>query len=159
MKPLEEMLDEIGPYSVIGKSWNTTRAAEVAEPYYFFGCILGMNGFSIFSSHETATEFEISIRECIMNAAEHGNHYDKNKWIHLNFYVGKKGMVAEIEDEGEGVPEKIIKTFDLNPYNEEFIYMGGDRGHGFNGLKMRLERGELSGLGIHKSTVYFMALF
>jgi serine/threonine-protein kinase RsbW len=47
-------------------------------------------------------EVGIAVRETMVNAVAHGNHYSSRKKVHLRVMKNDKGIVVEIDDEGKG---------------------------------------------------------
>jgi serine/threonine-protein kinase RsbW len=55
-------------------------------------------GFDEDRQHEVG----IAVRETMVNAVAHGNHYSSRKKVHLRVMKNDKGIVVEIDDEGKG---------------------------------------------------------
>jgi len=160
IKSLDEMLEEIRFEYIEGSAFNSTTAYSRA---YCETGFLSKRHYEMFEEYRAAHALDISIRECILNAAEHGNKLEKEKWVSLQIYIGSKGIVAEVEDEGNGIPEHIAKFFEREEYNDELLVYDGEgfRGCGFHGIRMRIKRKELVAIGFNekRNTIYLMALF
>ena len=44
----------------------------------------------------------MAVRECMVNAVVHGNHYSQNKPVHFEMESSKESLTITIGDEGEG---------------------------------------------------------
>ena len=51
---------------------------------------------------EDQQQFGMAVRECVVNAVVHGNHYSKNKKVHLELQSSSESLTVIIGDEGEG---------------------------------------------------------
>ena len=116
--------------------------------------------------------FEPCVWEMIYNAVRSGNEYPTDSiplphhdsHIILRLHKGNKGIVAEIEDQGKGIPERIIEILNKENYNEEFIYRdekNKERGCGFHGLKLALKDKNVNAVGFNekRNAIYLMALY
>lgn len=115
--------------------------------------------------------FEPCVWEMVYNAVRSGNKYPTDKiplphhdsHVILRLHRGNKGIVAEIEDQGDGIPERIIEILNKENYHEDFIYRKGkdERGRGFHGLKLALNAGKINAAGFNekRNAIYLMALY
>lgn len=116
--------------------------------------------------------FEPCVWEMVYNAVRSGNKYtaehdplpDADSRVTLRLHAGEKGIIAEIEDEGEGIPERIIDILNKEDYKEDFIYRdekGKERGCGFHNVKLALKDNHINAVGFNKkrNAIYLMALY
>ena len=58
----------------------------------------GKAGFDEDDQHQIG----MAIRECMVNAVVHGNHYSSHKNVHLEIERSPSGLTVTVGDEGEG---------------------------------------------------------
>ena len=69
---------------------------------------------------DTADKISMSVREAVVNAVLHGNHYDPAKKVRLAFDYDTRALTIRVADEGNGLdisrvpdplaPENLLKT-------------------------------------------------
>src|SRR3569833_549922 len=57
-------------------------------------------------NEDESSQVGMAVRECTVNAIVHGNRYNRNKKVHLQFERSESDLTITIGDEGEG--------FDIN---------------------------------------------
>lgn len=181
---LEEMLEAIGPSEKETLCMSSKKAIEKIEEFskkngwgfvpdeYFLKFRKG-----IVRSIARGV-FEPCVWEMVYNAVIAGNKYPippkKNgkltapyphhdSHVILRLHHGERGIIAEIEDQGEGIPQKLIDMLDTARY-DDFYYKDEDgtlRGCGFAGLKMGLDSNNLNAVGFNerRNAIYLMALY
>ena len=75
-----------------------TRRENVEKAYRLSHLIIK----SSFPEEEDVTTLYAAVKEGIDNAAVHGNHWDEDKTIDINFLVDQKKLTVIVEDQGEG---------------------------------------------------------
>ncbi|MCX7704200.1 MAG: ATP-binding protein [Planctomycetota bacterium] len=76
-----------------------------------------------------------AVREALLNAAQHGNRYDRNKQIRVLYLLDREKVTVVISDEGDG--------FDYN-----FYLAKSEIGDAVSAARERYQQGRLGGLGI-----------
>ena len=71
-----------------------------------------------------ALHTHLALEEALANAVKHGNKYDSKKTVHVKYEVDAEGMVATIQDEGEGFDQSAIP----DPTDEENLDRPNGRG-------------------------------
>lgn len=66
----------------------------------------------------------LALEEALANAVKHGNKYDAEKAVHVKYEVDSEGMVATIQDEGEGFDQSAVP----DPTDEENLDRANGRG-------------------------------
>ncbi|MFA5888528.1 MAG: ATP-binding protein [Candidatus Nanoarchaeia archaeon] len=174
---LEEMLEQTEAFRketlIMSSKRATQKIAEFAKKNgwgfvpdeYFFGFAGNIRRCI------TRGVFEPCVWEMIYNAVRSGNEYPANSiplphhdsHVILRLHQGKKGIIAEIEDQGKGIPERIIEILNKENYHEDFIYRKGkdERGRGFHSLKLALEDKNVDAVGFNekRNAIYLMALY
>lgn len=51
----------------------------------------------------------LCVSEAVINSIEHGNQYDRNKFVTIQIECKRKELHAEINDEGEGFDLKMVE--------------------------------------------------
>ncbi|MDD4878458.1 MAG: ATP-binding protein [Candidatus Nanoarchaeia archaeon] len=159
---LEDML------GAIGDSFKETRLIPAGEIAYKYLLPKQENQFRFYILPEEVISklrwnkknfVDFSVYEFLLNAAEHGN--DFKGIVKLRLHSGQKGIVVEVEDEGEGMPEKIVDILKKDVYKREFLYNKGKKGHGFDYARDYLDKGILDGIGFNekRNAIYLMALY
>ncbi len=77
-------------------------------------------GFDEDSCHEIG----IAVREAMVNAVVHGNHYSADKKVHLNLEVGDDALAMTIDDQGTGLDLATLP----DPLAEENLLRPSGRG-------------------------------
>lgn len=159
---LEEMLEAIGP------SWKETRlitSGKLIDKYLmpkqanqFWFHIIPEEDISKLGWNKK-NFFDFTVYEALLNAVEHGNKY--KGIVRLRLHRGEKGLLVEVEDEGEGVPQKIVDILKKEAYNREFLFNSEEEGLGFHHARDYLDKGIVDGIGFNekRNAVYLMALF
>jgi len=80
----------------------------------------------------------------------------KNHLMHT-FFIGRKGMLVEVKDQGEGIPEEIRIKLGKRNYDEQFVK--GDRGLGYCGINKRLVKGVIDDVEIEGSAVRLLKMY
>lgn len=70
----------------------------------------------------------MAVRESVANAVEHGNRYDPNKPVEINFHLGGTDFSIRVRDHGEGfdpsdLPDPLDPANLLNPAGRGILYM------------------------------------
>ena len=60
-----------------------------------------------------ADKFKIALREACNNAIEHGNKLDKNKEVHVSFFIKADRLEVDVLDEGEGFDPSELEPPDI----------------------------------------------
>jgi serine/threonine-protein kinase RsbW len=71
---------------------------------------------------------ELAVREAVVNAIKHGNHYLADKRVDVQFLVGQDVMTIYVRDRGEGFdPTRLLDPLDpenlLNPTGRGILWM------------------------------------
>jgi len=71
---------------------------------------------------------ELAVREAVVNAIKHGNHYLADKQVDVEFLVGQDAMTIYVRDRGEGVdltrlPDPLDPENLLNPTGRGILWM------------------------------------
>ena len=71
---------------------------------------------------------ELAVREAVVNAIKHGNHYLADKRVDVQFLVGQDAMTIHVRDRGEGFdPTSLHDPLDperlLNPTGRGILWM------------------------------------
>jgi len=77
---------------------------------------------------EDAGWIELAMREAVVNAIKHGNHYLADKQVDVQFLVGQDAMTIYVWDCGEGVdptclPDPLDPENLLNPTGWRILWM------------------------------------
>ncbi|MEK6953136.1 MAG: ATP-binding protein [Nanoarchaeota archaeon] len=113
--------------------------------------------FKLFDDWNSANEYRHSIREMVINACEHGNKFDPSKQVTVKYFVGRKGMLTEVTDEGEGIPIELSQRIKKGNYYEQFA--NDHRGRGFHGLNHRLCEGIIDGIEIEGTSIRLLKMY
>jgi serine/threonine-protein kinase RsbW len=71
---------------------------------------------------------ELAVREAVVNAIKHGNHYLADKRVDVEFLVGQDAMTIHVRDRGEGfdltrLPDPLDPERLLNPTGRGILWM------------------------------------
>ena len=71
---------------------------------------------------------ELAVREAVVNAIKHGNHYLADKRVDVQFLVGQGVMTIYVRDRGDGFdPTRLLDPLDpenlLNPTGRGILWM------------------------------------
>lgn len=161
VKTLNEMLE------AIGSSWKETRfiaCKHLCEKYLlpkqanqFWFHILPEEDISKLKWNKK-NYFDFTVYEMLLNAAEHGNKF--KGIVRMRIHRGEKGLLVEIEDNGNGIPQKIADILGKETYNRDFLY-NSEEGLGFHHARDYLDKKIVDGIGFNekRNAVYLMALF
>ncbi|MBU2638938.1 MAG: ATP-binding protein [Nanoarchaeota archaeon] len=156
---LEEMLEWIGPFSSEETVMTTEEAiAKMEQSRHSF---VPMEYLKKSKSCIKPSDFPYVVWECVNNAANRGNKGNLDLPLTLIVHKGEQGIVVEIEDSGEGIPqEQIEKLLSDNP-STDCLYDEGKRGMGFYTLRTRLDTKTVNAIGFNekRNAIYLMALF
>ncbi len=159
---LEEMLEQIKPVRLDRILMSTRSAYERVRKRSNdqFSCYFLPEEYADAFEWRKKHFIDTAIYECIFNAVRAGNRY-KSGCIALRLHKGERGIVVEVEDNGEGIPEEIIRKLQQEQDCSSFLYGNGNRGRGFHQLRQWLDEGVLDGIGFNekRNAVYLMALF
>jgi serine/threonine-protein kinase RsbW len=77
---------------------------------------------------DDASWIELAVREAVVNAIKHGNHYLADKQVDVQFLVGQDAMTIHVRDCGEGFdPTRLPDPLDpenlLNPTGRGILWM------------------------------------
>jgi serine/threonine-protein kinase RsbW len=77
---------------------------------------------------DDADWIELAVREAVVNAIKHGNHYLADKRVDIQFLVGQDAMTIHVRDCGEGFdPTRLPDPLDpenlLNPTGRGILWM------------------------------------
>lgn len=84
---------------------------------------------------EHQNETYVAFREAILNAAQHGNKYRREKRIEVQYLLDQEKVTIAVKDQGDG--------FDYNFYVKQ-----GQGGDAVGAARRRYQQGRLGGLGI-----------
>jgi len=103
---IESKLELVGPVESLAKS--------VSEKMGF--------------DEDDAGWIELAVREAVVNAIKHGNHYLADKRVDVQFLVGQDAMTIHVMDCGEGFdPTRLPDPLDpenlLNPTGRGIVWM------------------------------------
>jgi serine/threonine-protein kinase RsbW len=86
-------------------------------------------------SEEKQVAISAAFREAVINAAQHGNKYKKEKQIEVLYLLDKEKMTIVVSDEGEG-------------FNHSSYLRRSENSDAVSAARERYEQGSLGGLGI-----------
>ena len=110
-----------------------------------------------FSERRFAENYRQSVREMVINACEHGNRFDSSKQVTVTYFIGKKGILAEITDEGEGIPIGPSQRIKKRNYYEKFLI--GSRGRGYTGLNRNFYTHVIDDIEIEGTTIRLLKMY
>ena len=113
--------------------------------------------FKLFDEWNSANNYRHSIREMIINACEHGNKLDSSKQVKVKYFIGRKGMLVEVTDEGEGIPIEHSQRLGKRDYYEQFA--NGSRGRGYHGLNQHICEGVIDDVGIEGTSIRLLKMY
>ncbi len=73
---------------------------------------------------EQVFEIQLAVRECVINALDHGNFWDPQKSVTLTFTVTPDSFIAQIRDQGQGFNPKALP----DPHSAEGLNKTSGRG-------------------------------
>ncbi|MFH1731185.1 MAG: ATP-binding protein [Planctomycetota bacterium] len=75
-------------------------------------------------SDDVTFDIKLATQEAVVNAAEHGNHYDGGKWVHICCETSDSAVTVTVCDEGPGFDPRCVP----DPTLPENIFREGGRG-------------------------------
>jgi serine/threonine-protein kinase RsbW len=86
-------------------------------------------------SEQKQVAMSAAYREATINAAQHGNRYQKGKQIEVSYHFDKEKVTITVSDEGEG-------------FNHRLYLQRSENSDAVSAARERYEQGRLGGLGI-----------
>jgi len=86
-------------------------------------------------SEERQVALNAAVREALLNSAQHGNRYDRNKQIRILYLLDKEKVTVVITDEGDG-------------FDYSFYLSRSTSSDAVSAARERYQQGRLGGLGI-----------
>ncbi|HII15368.1 MAG TPA: sensor histidine kinase [Nanoarchaeota archaeon] len=158
---LDEMLEWIGPSVTEERTMTTGEAYRKMEQGKY--AFVPAEYFAGSRHCLKQSEVPAIVWECVNNAANRGNKGKKKLPIALRIHRGRSGIVVEVEDSGEGIPENDIERLLRDGPNTGCLYErnGQQRGLGFYTIRNQLDAKIVNAIGFNdkRNAVYLMALF
>lgn len=108
-----------------------TREENLGKAGQFVSELLKESGLS----EEKQVAISAAFREATINAAQHGNRYDRQKQIEVLYLLDREKITIIVSDEGEG-------------FNHHLYLWRSETSDAVSAAKERYEQGSLGGLGI-----------
>lgn len=91
-----------------------------------------------------------AVAEAVMNAMEHGNHYQPDKIVSLQVYITERAITVRIRDEGEEEPLSEFTDLDIPDLSAKLAGLQTPRGWGLFLIKNLVDELHMSREGGHQ---------